>query len=231
MRLFRNEIIGLTIKEKIVSNILFISILLLVSCTKPSNKTDISISNNHTKINSLKDTTITFLWRENRYDEKLKGTYNFIVINENYCKTISEPEKAALAYVATFIGNECWWENDEPNADRTNLKCKILSALDLGCQGSEQHLSFLRNWFKNDKKCLKELENIPSTPYTSTIQDTFDKINITVKGNTIKVWYKASEINSRDDLSWEWTETDYFKVDKDNLQLVKVDKSKNRAIK
>jgi len=217
--------------EKIVSNIVLISILLLVSCVGLSNKRVIAASVTHINNNLLKDSTVKFLWREDRYDEELKGTYNTIVINENYCKTITEQERAALAYIATFVGSECRWENDEPKADRSNLKCKILTALDLGCQGSEKHLVFLRKWFKNDKKCLKKLENIPSTPYTATIQDTFDKIDITVKGNTIKVWYKASGVNLRDELYWGWTETDYFKFEKDNLQLIRVEISKEKTTK
>ena len=217
--------------EKIVSNIVLISILSLVSCVGPANKKIIAASVIHINANLPKDSTVKFLWREDRYDKKLKGVFNTIVINENYCKTMTEQEKAAVAYIATFVGNECWWENDEPNADRTNLKCKILTALDLGCQGSEKHLAFLRKWFKNDKKCLNELEHIPTTPYTATIQNTFDKINLTIKGNTIKVWFEASGTNLRDELNWEWTETDYFKFEKDNLQLIKVEKSKTKTIK
>lgn len=46
--------------------------------------------------------TIKFLWREEKYDEQLKGNFNLITINTEYCKTITGPEKAALAYVATL---------------------------------------------------------------------------------------------------------------------------------
>jgi hypothetical protein len=73
---------------------------------------------------------------------------------------------------------------------------------------------------------MKELEACPTTPNTSTIQDTFDEIVLTIKGNQISVFFKASGINLREERSWNWTQTDYFQFDNDNLKLVKRDKSK-----
>src|SRR3569832_142073 len=80
--------------------------------------------------NMVNDTTVKFLWRANKYNEELKDTFNSIFINEAYCKTISDAERAALGYVATFIGNECWWDG-EATDERSNLKCVILTALNL----------------------------------------------------------------------------------------------------
>jgi len=174
---------------------------------------------------ALTDTTVKFLWRDDKYDEALKDTFNSIFINDDYCKTISEPERAALGYVATFIGNECWWEGDYTDK-RDNLKCEILTALNLGYQCSDKHLGFLRQWFKNDTKAIKELEACPTTPNTSTIQDTFDEITLTSKGNQITVFFKANGVNMREERSWTWSQTDYFQFDKDNIKLIKQDKSK-----
>jgi hypothetical protein len=183
-------------------------------------------SPNQTKIQKMHDSTVVFLWRKNKYNTKLKGTYSTIVINKEYCKSISDAERAALSFVATWIGNECWWENDNPNEDRTNLKCVILTALNLGCQGSEEHLNFLRHWFRNDTASIEALKDIPTTPYTSTIQDTFDSIRITKKENLITVWFKSSGINTRDQKSWSWTQKDYFKVNGDEIYLIKSVKTK-----
>jgi hypothetical protein len=169
-----------------------------------------------TKINTLSDKTVKFLWRDSSAS---------IVINEEFCKTISDPEKAALGYVATFIGNECWWDGDYTDK-RDNLKCEILTALNLGYQCSEKHLGFLRQWFKNDMTAIKELEACPTTPNTSTIQDTFDEITLTTKGNQIAVYFKANRVNMREEQSWTWSQTDYFQFDKDNIKLIKQDKSK-----
>lgn len=179
-----------------------------------------SIDTNSSRNFQLTDTTVKFLWRADGYDEELKDTFNTIFINEDYCKNITDPERAALGYVSTFIGNECWWDG-EANDDRSNLKCKILTALNLGYQCSDKHLGFLRQWFKDDKKSLEQIENCPTTPYTSTIQDTFHEITLTVRGNEIIVFFKASGINMREGDSWSWTETDHFQLDNDNIKLIK----------
>lgn len=171
------------------------------------------------------DKTVKFLWRADKYDEALKDTFNSIFINEDFCKTITDPERAALGYVATFIGNECWWDG-ESNSDRSNLKCKILTALNLGYQCSEKHLGFLRQWFKNDQRSLETLENCPTIPYTATIQNTFDEITLTIKGDVISVYFKVSAVNIREGKNSSWTETDHFQIDKDNIKLIKQDKSK-----
>jgi len=43
---------------------------------------------------------------------------------------MTDQEKAAIGYVYTSIGNECWWDA-EANDDRSNLDCKIITALGL----------------------------------------------------------------------------------------------------
>jgi len=172
----------------------------------------------------LKEKTIKFLWRANKYDEAIKDSVSSISIDETFCKTITNPEKAALGYVATFIGNECCWDG-ESKEDRSNLKCKILSALNLGYQCSEQHLGFLRQWFKGDKQSLASLENCPTTPYTATIQDTFDEITLTVKGDRISIFFKANGVNMRTGDSWSWTETDHFQIKNDHIKLIEKVKS------
>ena len=167
---------------------------------------------------ALKDTTVKFLWCAKRYNEELQDTVNSIFINEDYCKTITDPERAALGFVATFIGNECWWD-DEAKDDRSNLKCKILTALNLGYQCSEQHLGFLRKWFRNDKESLMKLEDCPTTPYTSTIQDTFKEINITIKEMKFRFHLKHQALICGNKRIGLWSETDYLL----NLKMTKFD--------
>jgi len=184
-------------------------------------KSNYKISEQNT---NLKDTTVLFLWRENKKDST-GHVSSVLVVNETFCKSIPNPIKAAIAFTATFVGNECWWENNEPNEDRTNLKCKILTALNLGCQGSKTHLNFLRSWYINDKDCLEKLKSIPTTPYTSTIQDTFDEIKVAVKGDTIKVTFKATGINTRESSKWSWKETDIYVYSHNSIRLIKINKT------
>lgn len=199
--------------------LLYISILFLAtSCGQTNNNipNQENIQTDSTKNFTLTDKTIQFLWRDSNAS---------IVINEAYCKTISDPEKAALGFVATFIGNECSWDG-KMNDDRSNLKCKILTALNLGYQCSDRHLGFLKQWFKNDSASLQKLVSCPTIPNTSTIQETFDEIIITTKQDEISIFFKASGINLREERDWTWSETNYFKLENGHIKLIKQDKSK-----
>ena len=216
---------------------LYILILFfLASCGQTNNnseKTEIANSDSIVKTTEnpteknikLTDRTVKFLWREDRYDKDLKDTLNTIIINEELCNSLTEPERAALGFVVTFIGSECNWDG-EAKDDFTNLKCKTLDALGLGYQCSDKHLGFLRQWFKNDSKSLNELKDCPTVPYTATSQNTFDYINLEVKDNRISVEFGANGVNMRMGESWSWTETDHFKFDNDNIKLINKDKSK-----
>ncbi len=177
------------------------------------------------KTGKLTDKSVKFLWREDRYNKELNDTFNTLIINEELCKSLTEPERAAIGFVVTFIGSECDWDG-EAKDNFSNLKCKTLTALDLGYQCSDKHLGFLRRWFKNDSKTLKELEDCPTVPYTATSQNTFDYINLKVKDNKISVEFGANGVNMRIGQSWSWTETDHFQFDIDNIKLIKKEESK-----
>lgn len=223
---FVNLNYNLPIKTKSMKYLYIATLILLVSCRQSNNHSDKNEAANSDTLSktseiitektiSLTDKTVKFLWRDSN---------NSIVINHEFCKTISAPEKAALGYVATFIGNECWWDGDYTDK-RDHLKCEILTALDLGYQCSDKHLGFLKQWFKNDQAALNELEACPTIPNTSTIQDTFDEIILTTKGNEIIVFFKANGLNMREGKTWNWTQTNYFQLDNDNIKLMKEDKS------
>ncbi len=166
------------------------------------------------------DTKVKFLWRENIYSEELNDTVSTIVIDTAYCSSISDPQRAALAYVATFVGNECWWDGNATR-DRSNLKCKILTALRLGYQCSDLHLGFLRRWFRDDSKVLVKLEDCPTTPFTATVQETFDSINISVSDDVIIVEFSVTGFNIREDLDWHRKEEITFRCYADKLIIEK----------
>ena len=197
--------------------LLYISIIFLIaSCGNTISNSNNKVTNvDASKAVELTDKTVQFLWRDSNAS---------ILIDENFCKTISDPEKAALGYVATFIGNECWWDGAFTEK-RDNLKCEIVTALNLGYQCSDKHLGFLRQWFKNDTTTLKQLESCPLIPNTSTIQSTFDEIILTTKGNKIEISSKVTAINMRDEESRYWTETNYFQFTNDNIKLIQQEKS------
>ncbi len=177
---------------------------------------------------ALTDKKVKVLWRENQYNEALETEVNTIILNENYIKNISEPEKAALAYVATFIGNECEWDGNV-NDDRSNLKCKILTSLNLGYQCSDTHKFFLRIWFKRDAKSLKNLEICRGRHSGATIQTTFDEISIitNAQDQTILINYKVKGFNMREGTVWNYTKIDKFQYNAGTIILIDSEKIEN----
>lgn len=169
---------------------------------------------------------VKFLWRTDLFDEELNETFNSIVINEAFVNTITNQEKAALGLVATFIGNECSWDGGV-NEDRSNLKCKILTALNLGYQCSDEHYGFLKRWFSKDGIALKELEICRTILEGATVQSTFDEITIFTdkEKKIIKVSYKAHSINLRESKTWSWTQTDTFEYNLESINLINSEKS------
>ncbi|MCB0668795.1 MAG: hypothetical protein KDC80_23390, partial [Saprospiraceae bacterium] len=168
-----------------------IGLLVIVSCqSNDKQSTDGHENENLPGLigNAPPDTTIHFLWREDRQTDSNENVVSTILINEGYTRNIPDSERAALGYVATFIGSECWWDG-EATDERNNLQCKVLTALNLGYQCSDKHLGFLRSWFARDSSVLSQLEdsNCPTTPYTATIQNTFDEIDLSRRGSNLEI--------------------------------------------
>ncbi|WP_299435601.1 hypothetical protein [uncultured Aquimarina sp.] len=184
------------------------------------------------KITSTKpsDKNIKVLWRETLYDESLKTDVNTIVLNKDYQKSIAKPERAALGYVATFIGNECEWDG-KTNENRSNLKCKLLSYLDLGYQCSDKHLNFLKKSFSKDTVALKKLKRCRTIPNTATVQSTFNTISMktNTKEQTILINYEVTVINMREDNVSSYTKIDTFKYDQDQIILLNSEKIDNNS--
>lgn len=170
--------------------------------------------------------SVKFLWRESRYDPSLQDTISVLVLDEDYCKTIPDAERAALGYTATFTGNECDWDGDYTE-DRSNLKCKIIAALGLGYQCSEAHLGFLRQWFSTDNKVLATLtpENCPTTPDGASVQESFDEITLRTEKDYIIVSYQVSGYDMRAGEIWNWSGSTSYQHYEGGLQLIDATRS------
>ena len=167
-----------------------------------------------------------FLKRKNAYDEAVKDTISTLVINHSYLHNITPPEKAALAFVAYDIGNECEQGYDS-GGNELVLWCRIVSALDLDHQCSQKQRSFLQKWFAKDTIALKKLESCPTIPNTATVQTTFDEILIQTDASkkVITVNYKVTGMNMRESQSWSYSQTDVFEYDDEHMLLVESKKS------
>lgn len=161
------------------------------------------------------------VWRENITD-KNGLTMNSFAIDSTFFQTINERDKACLGYVVTFVGNECWWDGDSATEARDNLKCVLLDALQLGYQCSDSHLGFLRKWFQSDPRVSKELEDCPTIPYTSTIQNTFSEIEFYSEDTFVYIRTKESEIEMRSDYYEEYEKHYKFEIKNDQLYLTSV---------
>ena len=173
----------------------------------------------------LKDTTLKIVWREEVYDSKLKQNVSTIMLNESYFKNVSEPEKAAIGYLATFVGNECQWDGS-PNSEQNNIKCKILSALGLGYQCSESNKDFFKKWFSESSAVINELENCKSSLVSTNEQTSFKNISVSTKNDEIKIKYSAITANISKQKFENWNEEVTFKLNNDKLDLVKRTKKK-----
>lgn len=170
-------------------------------------------SNSEHKVYVTQSTLQKVIWREDVYDPSIKASVNVIKIDENYFAGISGPEKAALGYLASTIGNECF-----ADGNKQNVKCKILTALNLGYQCSEESKTYLKGWFRDDAAIVSQIENCKPT-IASTIEKTFDEVKISSADNTIKVELKGLKLNIKESSATKWSETLTFKVDGDKLSL------------
>lgn len=204
-----------------MKNTLLASVLIMTALIASENKTtaNIPFCAKEIKAYQLKDTSVKIAWREEVYDANLKQLVNSLVLNESYFSGISEPEKAALGYVASFIGNEC-------RQDGGNVQCKILSALGMGYQCSDGNKEFLKKWFSFEPSIIEEIESCRSKLFKSFTSSTFDKITVTTKEDVIKVKYSVINANIKDNKLEQWNEELSFSLSGENLKLVKHTKKK-----
>lgn len=185
--------------------LLFFGFSTLLFSQNPAKKEPIHKASANT-INS--DNYVKILWLDN------KGT---LQLNEDYIKTITDQQRAALGYIATDVGGECYWDG-EKKADKSNLKCKLLSALNLGYQCSETHLSFLKKWFKDDLKVLERLQYCNKTDSSQKIQDGFVTLKMMTNQSTIKIIYSAVGSDSTAQQKWSWTEESTYSFTKNGIK-------------
>lgn len=160
--------------------------------------------------NESQDIYIKILWLDNT------GTLQF---NTNYIKTLTDQQRAALGYIATDVSSECNWDGAK-KADRSNLKCKFLSALNLGYQCSEIHLSFLKKWFKEDTKVLDRLQYCNKTESSAKIQDHFIEIKMITTKETIKILYSAVGEDLDKQKTWSWQEESTYSFTKTGIKQI-----------
>ncbi|WP_264529465.1 hypothetical protein [Flavobacterium sp. N502540] len=130
-------------------------------------------------------------------------------LNEDYIKTLTDPQRAALGFVTTGVDHDCYWDSDK-KADESNLKCKFLWALNLGYQCSETHLGFLKQWFKEDPEVLGRLQYCSKNETTPKNKEFFLWLKMATTDNNIKIIYSAVGIDNDANSNWKWTEASSY---------------------
>lgn len=194
-------------------NLRFLFLLIFLSQSIPFfsqtlNNQETTSINNENQSNTIQNTYIKILWTDNN---------NTIQLNEDYIKTLTNQQRAALGYIVTFIGSECYWDGDKKN-DESNLKCKLLIALNLGYQCSETHMSFLKEWFKEDKKILEDIQDCEKKESSAKIRDQLIELKMATNQNTIKIIYKAIGIDMIHSKNWKWAEESTYSFTKNEIK-------------
>jgi len=195
-------------------NIRLITLLFLFSfCPSVFSQTNTTLAttiNKSSAENANQDIYIKILWLDNN---------GILQLNTNYIKTLTDPQRAALGYIATDVSNECHWDGAK-KADGSNLKCKFLSALNLGYQCSETHLSFLKKWFKEDTKVLDRLQYCNKTESSAKIQDHFTEVKMITSKDTIKILYSAVGEDLDKQKAWSWQEESTYSFTKTGIKQI-----------
>lgn len=208
----------------------FLAILILFlisfsSCTNtdsPNHPID-EPTNSYSSITNHKTSV---LWSEQVHSDSLP----YYVVDKTYMEKIPDPERMVLGYLAVNIGSDCWWKDNQANEDRSNLECFLLSALNLGCQCSPEHLTPLKKAFAQDSTVLKDLETCGTTPYTATVQTVFDKVELEKIDNKIKVNYTYTYINVREQLSEKRQVLMIFEVSNNGIKIISKEEKQAKEV-
>ena len=146
--------------------------------------------------NSMNYTDVKILWWEETQ----------VVLNLKFISKMNEEERAILALLSTYAGGECIYNED------TKLECSLTSALNLGYQCSEEHLSFVKKWFLKDYDVYTRINDCYSVPYTATNQSKFSEILFSRNKNMITVKYKIQGVNLAELLFYEWEFIETFEL-------------------
>jgi len=121
---------------------------------------------------------------------------------------INTPEKALISGYLFAYGNECI-------ANSNKNKCEILYELNITDECNNDHVSFLKKWFKNDDLMQYKLRNCPNLPHNFATQNSIKKIVLKRSSDTLTITIKASGMNTIQEKFWTIEKTDSYLI-KDN---------------
>jgi hypothetical protein len=168
----------------------------------------------------LTNKSIRFLWAEEVYDPQnrlaIRDSVRVFRLDEAFLKEMSEPERAVLAYIATFADSDNCDVSTECDGNN-GIQCKIITALGLGCQCSSPHFEFLHQWF-DPKASVFEDGRCYRRPMTASRRMMFSQINLTVQGTVLSVGYEGSGMTPNE--RWDFKGMEVFQFQEHRLRVL-----------
>ena len=146
------------------------------------------------------------LWREDPLQQ--------LKVNEEYIAQSPEHIRAILAFLSTRAGTSC--QQTEPTVVTIDLNdpeilnmeladmftpgkltCELSAGVGFEDQCSEEHISFVKKWFRRDTAVFQELEKCNRVPATATLQHVFSAIEMKEDGNAVEVRYAITQVDNR----------------------------------
>lgn len=159
--------------------------------------------------------TVKILWTDGQDNIRL---------NDIFLCNMTEIQRAALGYIAIQCGSDCRWDGPK-NSGESNLRCKLTDALNLGYMCSSAQISYLEQWFRNDKTSLERLQYCSKKPADDMITDKFTDITFITEPEQYTIIYNAKGANFEDLSGWEWETEIVFDITQN--QSLKVNRWKN----
>jgi len=134
-------------------------------------------------------------------------------VNTNDILNIDQAEKALVFWYLYAYGNEC--ENNS-----SKIKCQLLKDMNIVDECSKSHLNNLLQWFSNDMLAVYKLNKCPNLTSKSAIQNSFKKISLIRKCDTISINFSVTGINTLQEKSWNITQIDTYIINNQTFTKV-----------
>lgn len=145
------------------------------------------------------------LWREEPLQQ--------LKINEEYLARSPEHVRAILSFLSTRAGTAC--QQTEPNVVAVDLNdpdlldmkladlftpakltCELPARIGYDDQCSEEHIRFVKKWFRRDAAIFQELDSCVRAPATAKNRTVLDFIEMQEDGSAVIVRYAITQWNA-----------------------------------
>ncbi len=134
-------------------------------------------------------------------------------VNDSLIRTLSEPEKAILAYYSVRAGSDCKIRNGQ-------VFCKLSDALLLD-QCSREHAKLILKYFEGEKEITEDIGKCYKRPKDAMIGQEFHKIELEPGEDEYRVHYLIKGFDFKQNLFWKIDGVGRFKMKDGDVELIK----------